>query len=59
MATTEETFKTTVRDGDGNKWTLSECECDNTHEQNQTVCRWCYAQGIRHQEVGLEMEMVR
>ena len=26
-----------------------DCECDNTHEQNQTVCRYCWAQGIRHE----------
>ena len=25
----------------------SECECDNTHEQNATVCRWCWAAGRR------------
>lgn len=24
------------------------CECDNTHEQNQTVCRYCWAQGLRY-----------
>jgi len=23
------------------------CECDNTHTQNDTVCRWCYAHGRR------------
>lgn len=23
------------------------CECDNTHEQNDTVCRWCWSQGRR------------
>jgi hypothetical protein len=23
------------------------CECDNTHEQNGTVCRWCWAHGRR------------
>lgn len=23
------------------------CECDNTHEQNDTVCRWCWAHGRR------------
>lgn len=23
------------------------CECDNTHAQNRTVCRWCWAQGRR------------
>jgi hypothetical protein len=32
-----------VQDGDGNNYDLSECECDNTHEQNDTVCRWCWA----------------
>lgn len=26
------------------------CECDNTHEQNNTVCRWCWAQGKRKWE---------
>lgn len=34
----------TVQDGDGNDYELTECECDNTHEQNNTVCRWCYEQ---------------
>lgn len=24
------------------------CECDNTHQANDTVCRWCYAHGRRH-----------
>ena len=24
------------------------CECDNTHEQNNTVCRFCYLRGRRH-----------
>jgi hypothetical protein len=23
------------------------CECDNTHEQNNTVCRFCWAKGRR------------
>ena len=23
------------------------CECDNTHDQNDTVCRWCWAKGRR------------
>ena len=23
------------------------CECDNTHDQNDTVCRWCWARGRR------------
>jgi ribosomal protein L40E len=26
---------------------LIKCECDNTHEQNQTVCRFCWNKGIR------------
>lgn len=26
---------------------IAACECDNTHEQNDTVCRWCWAQGRR------------
>ena len=26
----------------------TECECDNTHEQNNTVCRYCWAKGLRH-----------
>jgi hypothetical protein len=26
---------------------LTECECDNGHQQNDTVCRWCYARGRR------------
>lgn len=43
---TRETAETTVivEDGDGNPYELNECECDNTHEQNGTVCRWCYEQ---------------
>lgn len=24
------------------------CECDNTHDQNHTVCRYCWANGRRH-----------
>lgn len=24
------------------------CECDNTHQANDTVCRWCWARGRRH-----------
>lgn len=27
---------------------LTECECDSTHEANDTVCRWCWAHGRRH-----------
>ncbi len=27
---------------------LTHCECDNTHQHNDTVCRWCYARGRRH-----------
>src|ERR1035437_1840380 len=23
------------------------CECDNTHQQNNTVCRWCWNRGRR------------
>lgn len=23
------------------------CECDNTHEANDTVCRWCWSHGRR------------
>jgi hypothetical protein len=34
----------TVQDGNGNDYQLTDCECDNTHEQNRTVCRWCWAQ---------------
>jgi hypothetical protein len=33
-----------VRDGDDVPYVLTECECDNTHKQNGTVCRWCMAQ---------------
>lgn len=25
-----------------NEVVLSKCECDNTHEQNNTVCRYCW-----------------
>lgn len=24
-----------------------DCECDSTHDDNATVCRWCYAHGRR------------
>ncbi len=24
------------------------CECDNTHEQNHTVCRYCWDIGVRY-----------
>lgn len=24
------------------------CECDNTHQANNTVCRWCWSKGRRH-----------
>ena len=27
---------------------LTHCECDNTHQANDTVCRWCWARGRRH-----------
>jgi len=27
---------------------LTHCVCDNTHRQNDTVCRWCRARGRRH-----------
>jgi hypothetical protein len=27
---------------------IHQCECDNTHEQNRTVCRHCWARGRRH-----------
>ena len=36
-----------VEDGDGNPFLLDGCECDNTHEQNNTVCLWCWAHGRR------------
>jgi hypothetical protein len=26
---------------------LTECECDNTHQAINTVCRYCYAMGRR------------
>lgn len=32
-----------VEDGNGIPYVLHGCECDNTHEQNGTVCRWCMA----------------
>lgn len=41
-------------DEDGRTWLARECrrgpvncECDNTHEANDTVCRWCWARGRR------------
>lgn len=24
------------------------CECDNAHAQNETVCRFCYAHGVKY-----------
>ena len=38
-----------VTDGDGNPYHLIACECDNTHQQNNTVCRWCFAKRISKQ----------
>jgi hypothetical protein len=35
-------------DGEDGDDELIGCECDNTHEQNDTVCRWCWARGRRH-----------
>lgn len=32
-------------DDDGNE--SSDCECDNTNQQNDTVCRWCWNRGRR------------
>lgn len=29
-----------VTDADGKPYHLITCECDNTHQQNATVCRW-------------------
>lgn len=26
----------------------TECECDNTHQSVDTVCRWCWSRGRRH-----------
>ena len=26
---------------------LAACECDNTHDQNNSVCRWCWDRGRR------------
>lgn len=38
-------FSCSVTDAAGVEYTLTACECDNTHEQNNTVCRWCHARG--------------
>ena len=32
-----------VTGADGKSYHLIACECDNTHQQNKTVCRWCFA----------------
>lgn len=32
-----------VTDADGKPYHLIACECDNTRQQNKTVCRWCFA----------------
>ena len=24
----------------------NDCECDNTHKQNNTICKYCYARKI-------------
>lgn len=29
---------------------LKACECDNTHEANKTVCRFCYEQKKRRKQ---------
>jgi hypothetical protein len=28
-------------------WEPAGCECDNTHQANDTVCRWCWNRGRR------------
>ena len=28
--------------------TTNYCECDNTHEANDTCCQWCWEHGKRH-----------
>lgn len=44
FAGTDFTIREAVRviDADGKPYHLIACECDNTHEQNETVCRWCF-----------------
>lgn len=34
-----------VTDAEGRPYHLIACECDNSHQQNKTVCRWCSAKG--------------
>ena len=36
-----------VTDANGTPYHLIACECDNTHLQNNTVCRWCSAKEWR------------
>lgn len=31
------------------------CECDNTHEANETVCRFCWNKGIRYKKLPLHV----
>jgi hypothetical protein len=44
---------------EGRMSTTQYCECDNTHEANDTVCQWCWEHGRRKwadPEVVLERE---
>jgi hypothetical protein len=38
-----------VQDGNGDDYRLTGCECDNTHEANGTVCRWCWERASKEQ----------
>lgn len=31
--------------------TLEDCECDNTHKANNTVCRWCFEMNKRGKRI--------
>ncbi|KJD42263.1 hypothetical protein QD47_29225 [Paenibacillus terrae] len=31
-----------------------DCECDNTHVQNNTVCRYCWSREVRSEALSLE-----
>ena len=36
------------RECNGSGTRVIDCECDNTHHANDTVCSWCWARGRRH-----------
>lgn len=39
-----------VEDGNGKAYFLFDCECDNTHSQNNTVCRYCFEKSAKEKK---------